>query len=540
MQELSKITSTLEPLLFVGAVVGIMVLAYSIYRQNPRGAINIIYGILSLAMLGWLTGTYLAGLKFLEGVVLFFHRLSIFFAAPVSASLLLLALTIPSEKLLISKRVLLSIIALTILMMLINISPFAFIGTDINASRSPIPGPGLAPFGIISTLFSIFAVYFLVKKAVAKESIERAQVRTVLAGMLVMLFLVIGTILIPITLFESGVFLPFVPLYVLIFLGTTAYAITKYQLFNIKIIVTEALTFVIWLVLFAKIFGEESTNAQIIDGLVLVFTIIFGYFLIQSVRKEVEQREYIQILANDLSRANDRLRELDRQKSEFVSIASHQLRSPLTAIRGYASLILEESFGKLPEGAKEAVRRIADSSQQMVYSVEDFLNVSRIEQGRIKFEPVLLDMKESVQKIVHELTPVAAQKGVALTYDFDKNTKYLVKADEGKIRQVVANLIDNSIKYTPRGSVHVGIDKKSDNKVLVSIVDTGVGMSKETLSRLFGKYVRAENASRTNVGGTGLGLYVAKSFIELHDGRIWAESKGEGKGSCFFIELKGV
>src|SRR3989344_1890613 len=201
MQELSKITSTLEPLLFVGAVVGIMVLAYSIYRQNPRGAINIIYGILSLAMLGWLTGTYLAGLKFLEGVVLFFHRLSIFFAAPVSASLLLLALTIPSEKLLISKRVLLSIIALTILMMLINISPFAFIGTDINASRSPIPGPGLAPFGIISTLFSIFAVYFLVKKAVAKESIERAQVRTVLAGMLVMLFLVIGTILIPITLF---------------------------------------------------------------------------------------------------------------------------------------------------------------------------------------------------------------------------------------------------------------------------------------------------------------------------------------------------
>ena len=116
----------------------------------------------------------------------------------------------------------------------------------------------------------------------------------------------------------------------------------------------------------------------------------------------------------------------------------------------------------------------------------------------------------------------------------------MVKADEGKIRQVVANLIDNSIKYTPKGSVHIGIDKKPDNKVLISIVDTGVGMSKETLSRLFGKYVRAENASRTNVGGTGLGLYVAKSFIELHDGRIWAESKGEGKGSCFFIELKGV
>ncbi len=539
MEQFSSITSAIEPLLLIIALIGTATLAIIIFRNNYRSATNIIFLGLSIFMMLWLSTAYFSGSSFSKEKVIIFHRLAIFFAAPTSALLFLLAHTLPSSYLLLKKRMLWFVFFITIIMMAINISPYAFTGLSADAG-TPIPGPGLAFFGTVSTVFSILAIFYLIRKSLrATDKIERLQLRTVLSGMLIMLALVIGTILIPIAIFNSAVFVPFIPVYVLIFLGMTAYAITKYQLFNIKVLVTQALTFVIWIVLFAKIFGEESFNAQIIDGLVLIFTIIFGFFLVRSVRREVEQREYIELLAKDLSKANARLRELDRQKSEFVSIASHQLRSPLTAIRGYASLVLEGSYGKLPEGALEAVRRIADSSQQMVFAVEDFLNVSRIEQGRMKYEMNLFDLRASVQAVVNELLPVAQKKGLILTYTADAHEKFNIKGDEGKLRQVIANIVDNCIKYTPKGSIHASLTKKG-NKLLVIVSDTGVGMKKETIDILFNKYVRAENASRVNVGGTGLGLFVAKQFVDAHNGRIWAESSGEGKGSSFFIELNAA
>ncbi len=243
---------------------------------------------------------------------------------------------------------------------------------------------------------------------------------------------------------------------------------------------------------------------------------------------------------SELATANVRLKELDQQKSEFVSLASHQLRSPLTAIRGYASNMLEGDYGALVPAQKEPIERIAASVQSLVIMVEDFLNVSRIEQGRMKFDFADFDLGKLVQDVIGEQKPTIEKKGLAISYSEEKGKKYPVSADMVKIKQVITNFLDNSVKYTPAGSIKVSI-KKDDayKKITIVISDTGVGISATTLPKLFNKFTRANDANKTNVQGTGLGLYVAKQMIEAHKGRVWAESAGEGKGSSFFIELQG-
>ena len=225
-------------------------------------------------------------------------------------------------------------------------------------------------------------------------------------------------------------------------------------------------------------------------------------------------------------------------KSEFVSIASHQLRSPITSIRGYASMLAEGSYGKLPDKAKEVFEKIMESSAYMVRSIEDYLNVSRIEAGNMKYELSDFNMKDLASKVVDEMRQVAMKKGLVMVFRSDCTGSAMVNADIGKTRQVIMNIIDNSMKYTPKGTITVvAHDDPKKKKMYVTVQDTGVGMSKETIGEVFEKFIRAKNANEINVTGTGLGLFVAKKMITEMKGKVWAESEGEGKGSSFHIEL---
>src|SRR3989344_2791588 len=167
---------------------------------------------------------------------------------------------------------------------------------------------------------------------------------------------------------------------------TWGYAAAKYNLFNSKVITTEFFAFILWLVFLIKLLLSSSLSDWLLNSGVLLATIIFGILLVRSVNEEIKAKEKVSRLASDLEKANDRLRELDRQKSEFLSFATHQLRSPLTAIKGYTSLILDGSYGNISGKVKEAVDKVFQSTEGMVLMVEDFLNISRIEQGRMKYE----------------------------------------------------------------------------------------------------------------------------------------------------------
>lgn len=242
-------------------------------------------------------------------------------------------------------------------------------------------------------------------------------------------------------------------------------------------------------------------------------------------------------LYQQIKLANEKLRELDKAKTEFVSIASHQLRAPLTAIKGYTSMILEGSFGEVGEKARGALSVIFQSSQKLVSVIEDFLNITRIELGKMKYEMTNFDLQQLIELVAKELKLMIESKGLKLVLDWDRTQNYQINADYGKISQVVNNLIDNAAKYSKQGEIKIVLTK-ADGKVRLAIKDQGTGLTPETMNKLFNKFVRADGAGQANVAGTGLGLYVAKQIVEAHGGRIWAESEGEGKGSTFSFELE--
>ncbi len=323
-----------------------------------------------------------------------------------------------------------------------------------------------------------------------------------------------------------------------LFIGFLVYSIVNFGTFKIKIFGTQALVVATWCMLFSLLFINTPETLRWVIGLNLVFFSILGYQLILSVRREIIQRERNEALAKDLAKANARLRKLDQLKSEFVSIASHQLRSPLTSIRGYTSMILEGSYGKLGKKVTDIISRIQTSSRYMALTVEDFLNVSRIESGTMKYAPSDFDICDMVKTVYEDIKPAVTEK--QLDFTFVSNIKGIctVHADAGKVRQIIQNLIDNATKYTPKGSISVILnEEKTKNQVEIVIKDTGIGMAPETLHEIFHKFARAKNANSVNVIGSGLGLYVAKEMAEKMGGSIKAASEGEGKGSTFTIYL---
>lgn len=333
------------------------------------------------------------------------------------------------------------------------------------------------------------------------------------------------------------------PIGLVVFLGMLTYLMVRYHAFNIKLIGTQALVAILWIAIGSILFVAQSEVTKIIVASTEIVALIFGLILIGSVKREVKHREEIERLAAqlksvnvELRQANVKLKSLDHQKSEFLSFATHQLRSPLTAIKGYASMLMEGSFGPVEEKARGAIDVILQSSQKLVVVIEDFLNISRIELGTMKFEPVPTDLKELLSSIVKQMEPTAAAAKLALSLKADSRANYTVTIDPGKITQVATNLIDNAIKYTKEGSIALSLSKKAD-LVRIEVKDTGVGISEETMGRLFEKFSRADDASKMNMNGTGLGLYVAKQLVEAHGGKLWAESEGVGKGSTFIVEL---
>jgi signal transduction histidine kinase len=283
---------------------------------------------------------------------------------------------------------------------------------------------------------------------------------------------------------------------------------------------------------------DSMTLARPIIFITLIAIIILGAKLSGSVKKEIQQRKEIEQLAEGLEKANDQLKALDKMKSEFVSVASHQLRSPLTSIRGYASMVLEGSFGPIPEKARVAIDRIAESSRFMASSVEDYLNVSRIQAGNMKYEYSDFNLKEVASKLADDTRQIAIKKGLLLNFKTDMTKQGIVHADIGKTRQIIDNLINNALKYTPKGTITVIVrDDVKTKKIFVEIADTGIGMSNVSLTNLFGKFERASNANEVNVTGTGLGLYIARKMAREMGGEVTAYSEGEGKGSLFKLEL---
>jgi len=236
-----------------------------------------------------------------------------------------------------------------------------------------------------------------------------------------------------------------------------------------------------------------------------------------------------------LESANKELQRLDDAKSEFLSIASHQLRTPTTIIKGYISMMQEGSFGKLSKNISDSLDKVYIATERLLNLIENLLDISRIESGRLEFDIKPLDLSKLADELKTEFEKKAQDKKLKLLVSYPSDLP-MVNTDASKIKEVASNLVDNAIKYTPKGEVSIELHQEGTS-VVFCVSDTGIGIAVEDLSRLFNKFVRGSNMSTTHPEGTGLGLYFARVVIENLGGRIWVESVGKGRGSKFCFSL---
>lgn len=225
--------------------------------------------------------------------------------------------------------------------------------------------------------------------------------------------------------------------------------------------------------------------------------------------------------------------EVEQMKSELISIATHELRTPITGIKGYLDMLAEGDAGKLGPEQQEIIDEVVKINQRLADLVDDLLNVGRIEQGRIEVKPIKTDLAKLISEVTDELQIQAKAKNLLLRYDKSEISE--VVADIERTRQVLINLIGNAIKYTKEGSVtvHTGVKGK---EIVVAVEDTGLGISKEGKEKLFSKFYRVKTEKTRQITGTGLGLWITKQLVEKQGGKIWVESV-EGKGSTFSFSL---
>lgn len=270
----------------------------------------------------------------------------------------------------------------------------------------------------------------------------------------------------------------------------------------------------------------DERDERIANSLVNNFSL--AYENAQLYQKTLDQLD-------EVREANEELKRLDEAKTNFVSIASHQLRTPVSGVRGYLSMMFEGDFGELNDKQKEVAEMNLANLERLNKLIDTFLDVTKIEAGKLVLEKELCDMSEIVAEVLGEFDHQVSVKGIELTFKQPEKGS-AVMCDPERIRHAVANLIDNAIKYTPEGSIEVSMEIR-ENKELIKVKDTGVGLKPDEANHLFEKFVRASGGSRINANGSGLGLYIVKKIVEGHDGKVWVESPGEGRGSTFYIEL---
>jgi PAS domain S-box-containing protein len=244
-------------------------------------------------------------------------------------------------------------------------------------------------------------------------------------------------------------------------------------------------------------------------------------------------------LAKDITekkRYEHRLKELDRLKSDFVSNVSHELRTPLTAIKGSVDNMLDGITGPMNEKQTRYLARIKSNADRLTRLINDLLDLSRIEAGKIDLKPANLALVGLAQEIAENIRPVAAEKLIRLEVAAS-DTGATAWADRDKIIQVLMNLIGNAVKFTPeRGKVTVAVHKNGDGWAQISVADTGPGILPEEARRIFDRFYQIAQVGKQKAKGTGLGLAICKTLVEMHGGRIWMESE-VGRGSTFFFTL---
>ena len=580
-------------------IILMLVLAFIIYRNKEKKISNKIFFFLIVSATVWIFANLVANLACsnINVNLLLWNRLSLLGPAFLPLLLILFSSSFPENKIEIKPPYiwLLSLATLFIVAFIptsLNVKTVEIINAQ-NCQINFVPGP-LYTFISIYLFFGIIVTaWILIKKYIKAEFNEKKQIKFILIGLVssALMGLLVSAVL---PIFGYSQLITIGPATTLILIGFAAYAIIKHQLLDIRLIVAETATYLVVIVLTIEMVFSSSVMEGLLRLLFLIVMVYGGYALIGSMHREIEHRKRLQELSDQLAHANAHLKELDAMKTEFVSLASHELLTPVSAIEGYLSMLLDEKMAKVEDPkAQKYMDRVYSSAKRLARLVTDMLNVSRIEEGRLLVEKKEVNLADLIEQVIDELKFKADEKkqkivfsgqvsGVSELKPKTSNLKpeFMTFGDPDKLKEVLVNLIGNAIKYSKNpGTITVRIEKvptawvaekwqqvedeikgrplddqeaiKSavdphlkdlvgSQQILISVQDQGIGIPREELPRLFKKFHRVGDYTIAESQGTGLGLYISRALVELHHGRIWADSEGPGRGSTFTFSLPDI
>lgn len=524
------------------AVFTIAFLGIVVFLHDRKSAVNILFSLICVSTVFWAIANYFS-LTVPPDQALFWIRLVLFFAAPHAVLFFAFIYNFPRRNLAIKRTRLFILLLLLGITMVATLSPFVF--SDINVVYGlvkPIPGPLMPLFALVVLASLILALAILIFKYIRASEIERRQWAFMLFGTSLSYILIISTNFLLVILFKNTDFIPLGPIFMLPTFFGMSYALLRHHLFNFKTVAAEIFTFIILSISLFEVFISRSPFELSLRITLFILFFVFGVLLIRGVMREVEQMEKLAELNKKLRVAYEEVDRLSKAKSEFISIASHQLRTPLSAIKGYISMLVGGTYGKLSGKVKRPLENVYQSNERLINLINNLLDVSRIEAGKMEFEPELTSVEEIIDSVIGELKITAEQKKLELNFEKPKVALPRIMLDREKIRQVFLNLLNNAIKYTIKGGITIKSEiqnpkSETSRKIVIEIKDTGEGMTKEDLGKIFETFSRGTIGAQISAEGAGLGLYIARKFVEMHKGRVWAESEGKSKGSTFYVEL---
>lgn len=532
----------LDTVIVFSTAITTLAIAALVYSKNRKERANRLFGLMAASISTWILAAF-----FSEIVLQYGPQLSLFLSkiAYISVTLAVLFLlyfvfTFPKRRKFPHYLQFLILAFVGILIFLIFFTNLILAGITVREWGFDINfGPLYFLFLIFISCSIVTAISLLIYSYFKVSKKDKIKLRYLFIGLFLFIGISVFVNLILRSIVGTDMYYRLGNYSVFFFIGFTAYAIVKTQLFNIRVIATEVLIALISLGLLVDIFVSKTILEGGLKGVLFVLISYGGYKLILSVHQEIRRREEIQELTDQLKKANIRLQELDQLKSEFLSVASHELNSPMAIILGYLHMVLYEGFGKVDKTAREYLEKVYQRADLLAKLVKDLLNVSRIEQGRLKIEVQPTDLETILKDLSEDHALAAKEKGLSFTYH--KPTKPLPKvlADPDKVKEIVQNLLSNAVKFTKKGGIEVWAEV-ADKEVRVTVKDTGVGIPKEAQPHIGEKFYRVDNSLVREVGGTGLGLHLVQQYIKLMNGKFWFESEGENKGSTFYFTLPAV
>ncbi len=513
-------------LLSVGVMVAVtIILGFTVYFNNRKSITNKLFLALSLDFSAWGIINYFA-YQFTDiNVATTLIRIVLFTATIQSLILLEFFLVLPNENYVFSKINKYIYIPVGVVVSALTLTRYVFLGSldgkILGNNAVFLRGSAWLLFVLFSGGSIIIAIIILFKK-IYKTKTSNNGMTIIFVGLVITYIFILNFNLILPMVFHNTQYIILGSLFMFPFIACTTYAILKHNLFKLKVTETMLMAIALLIISFVEVVFSNSVTEVIFRSCVFLFSALFVVLILKVVVREVGQRKEI--------------KELTEVKSSLISLARHNIANPLTALKGYVSIFQEEMVDETSQRKLEMLDAVGRVTDNLVSIIMDFLDVSKLDDGHIKYSFSKTDLETLIEEILERYKQKIALKNINLIYNRDEDGRYIIRADREKLFHAVGNIIENSIKYTKEGNLN--IDLSSDKKkISLKISDTGIRILPSTPPKLLEKFSPTRNKEEADIVTSGLGLYFTKQVIKAHGGDFHIESNKEGTETSFYIEL---